>query len=312
MAENEPREPSAGAKRPWAVGAAALILFLGVAVLVAVAIPRGSSTTQRSTFVAASSPSSSKEPAVQLLLTVDSLAAATGGIQARLQAGPGPALPPEGATVFSSIGSVPSLVVRPHQIDQERTAILSFERGAVSDYPFDSYRVTVDLLALNGTDTALTKVNRTVVPLKIEGASVAAGTIVTATTHTNGDGVLSLTLTVSRSLVSRAWVLAMMAIYWALAILAGCITYMVVRRRRPMETRLLAWLSAMVFALVALRTAAPGAPPVGTFLDYYAFFESVGIVAVSLVVLMIFYLVAPQEGMILASPSSSTSAPLQK
>jgi len=83
----------------------------------------------------------------------------------------------------------------------------------------------------------------------------------------------------------------MMAIYWALAILAACITYMVVRRRRPMETRLLAWLSAMVFALVALRTAAPGAPPVGTFLDYYAMFESVGIVAASLVVLMIFYLV---------------------
>jgi hypothetical protein len=187
-------------------------------------------------------------------------------------------------------------VVRPNQIDQERTAIISFERGAVSDYPFDSYRVTVGVIALNGTDTSLTKVNRTVLPLEIEGSSVAAGTIVTATSHTGGDGVLSITLTVRRSLVSRGWALAMMAIYWALAILAGSITYMVVRRRRPMETRLLAWLSAMVFALVALRTAAPGAPPVGTFLDYYAFFESVGIVAVSLVVLMIFYLVASPEG----------------
>jgi hypothetical protein len=289
-------EPIAGAKRPWAVGAVALVAFLGVAIVVAVTIPRGGSTTQRSTFVVASSPSSAKEPAVGLRLTVDSLAASTGGIQARLQAGPETALPPEGATVFSSIGSAPSLVVRPNQIDQERTVFLSFERGAVSDYPFDSYRVAVDLIALNGTDTSLTTVNRKVLPLKIEGSSVAAGTIVTATTHTGSDGVLSVTLTVSRSLVSRAWVLAMMAIYWALAILAGTITYMVVRRRRPMETRLLAWLSAMVFALVALRTAAPGAPPVGTFLDYDAFFESVGIVAASLVVLMIFYLVDPREG----------------
>jgi hypothetical protein len=296
VADNEPREPTAGAKRPWAVGAVALVLFVGVAILIAVTIPRGGSTTQRSTFVAASSPSSAKEAAVALLLTVDSLDATTGGIRARLQAGPGTALPPEGATVFSSIGSVPSLVVRPNQIDQERTAIISFERGAVSDYPFDSYRVTVDLIALSGTDTSLTKVNRTVLPLEIEGSSVAAGTIVTATTHTRGDGVLSTTLTVRRSLVSRGWALAMMAIYWALAILAASITYMVVRRRRPMETRLLAWLSAMVFALVALRTAAPGAPPVGTFLDYYAFFESVGIVAASLVVLMIFYLVASPEG----------------
>jgi hypothetical protein len=296
VADVEQGKPTAGAKRPWAVGAAALVLFLAVAVLVALTIPRGGSTTQRSTFVVASSSAAGKEPAVELLLTVDSLAAAGGGVQTRLLAVPGTALPAEGATVFNSIGSVPTFVVRPKQIDQERTAFLSFERGAVSDYPFDSYRVSIELVALAGTDTSLAHVaTRTVLPIRVQGSSVAAGTIVTATTHVDHQGVLNLTLTVSRSLVSRGWVLAMMAIYWALAILAACITYMVVRRKRPMETRLLAWLSAMVFALVALRTAAPGAPPVGTFLDYYAMFESVGIVAASLVVLMIFYLVAPQE-----------------
>ena len=288
----EPSEAGARAKRPWAVGAAALVLFLAIAALIAFTIPRGGSNTQRSTFVVASSSTGGQKAAVELLLTVDSLAAAGGGIQARLIAVPGEAIPPEGATVFNSVGSIPTLVIRPNQIDQERTAFLSFERGAVSDYPFDSYRVSIDLVALAGTDTSLAEATkRTVLPLRVEGSSVAAGTIVTATSHRNENGVLSVTLNVSRSLVSRGWTLAMMAIYWALAILAACITYMVVRRRRPMETRLLAWLSAMVFALVALRTAAPGAPPVGTFLDYYAMFESVGIVAASLVVLMIFYLV---------------------
>ncbi len=287
----EPSEAAPSGKRPWAVGAIALVLFLAVAVLVALAIPRDGSSTQRSTFVVASSNGGHKA-AVELLLTVDSLASAGGGIQARLIAVPGPAIPPEGATVFNSVGSIPTLVIRPNQIDQERTAFLSFERGAVSDYPFDSYRVSIDLVALAGTDTSLGEAaKRKVLPLGVEGSSVAAGTIVTATSKGDSTGTLNLTLAVSRSLVSRGWVLAMMAIYWALAILAATITYMVVRRRRPMETRLLAWLSAMVFALVALRTAAPGAPPVGTFLDYFAMFESVGIVAASLVVLMIFYLV---------------------
>jgi len=287
---NEPSD--AKAKRPWVVGVAALVLFLAVALLVAITIPRGGSSTQRSTFVVASSSTGGQKAAVDLLLTVDSLAAAGGGIQARLIAVPGAAIPPEGATVFNSVGSIPTLVIRPNQIDQERTAFLSFQRGAVSDYPFDSYRVSIDLVALAGTDTSLAEATkRTVLPLRVEGSSVAAGTIVTATSHRNHNGALSVNLNVSRSLVSRGWTLAMMAIYWALAILAASITYMVVRRRRPMETRLLAWLSAMVFALVALRTAAPGAPPVGTFLDYYAMFESVGIVAASLVVLMIFYLV---------------------
>lgn len=296
MADTEPPESIGRDKRPWAMGAAALVLFLAAAVLVAVAVPRGGSTTQRSTFVTASSAGSGnggKGPAIELLLTVDSLAPAAGGIQARLLAAPGPALPPEGATLFNSIGSAPKLVVRPGQIDQERTAFLSFERGSASDYPFETYRVGIDLGAIRGTDvTQAQATSHNLLPLKIEGDNIASGLVVNATTSTNHDNVLTVTLTIRRSLVSRAWVLAMMAIYWALAILAACITYMVVRRRRPMETRLLAWLSAMVFALIAFRTAAPGAPPVGTFLDYFAVFESVGIVAVSLVVLMVFYLVS--------------------
>jgi hypothetical protein len=300
VAESEPSTPSASesstanvrTKRPWAVGAAALALFLAVALLVAFTIPRGGSSAQRSHFAVVTTATGSQKPAVEMLLTVDSLAAAGGGIQTRLIAVPGESLPAEGATVFNSIGSIPTLIVRPKQIDQERTAFLAFQRGAVSDYPFDSYRVTIELAALAGTDTSLAQATtRTVLPIRIEGSSVAAGTIVTATSKREPNGALDVTLSVSRSLVTRGWVLAMMAIYWALAILAASITYMIVRRRRPMETRMLAWLSAMVFALVALRTAAPGAPPVGTFLDYYAMFESVGIVAASLVVLMIFYLV---------------------
>jgi hypothetical protein len=292
LSDAKPSDAKATDKRPWAVGAAALVLFLVVAVLIALSIPRGGSTTQRSNFAVASSATGGQKAAVEMLLTVDSLAAAGGGIQARLLAVSGDSIPAEGATVFNSIGSIPTLVVRPKQIDQERTAFLAFQQGAVSDYPFDSYRVTIELVALAGTDTSLADATkRTVLPIRIQGSSVAAGTIVTATSKREPNGSLTVNLTVRRSLVSRGWTLAMMAIYWALAILAACITYMVVRRRRPMETRLLAWLSAMVFALVALRTAAPGAPPVGTFLDYYAMFESVGIVAASLVVLMIFYLV---------------------
>ncbi len=54
-------------------------------------------------------------------------------------------------------------------------------------------------------------------------------------------------------------------------------------------------MSALLFALVLFRTAAPAAPPVGTFLDFYAVFESVGIVAVTLGSLMVFYLVEPRS-----------------
>jgi hypothetical protein len=68
------------------------------------------------------------------------------------------------------------------------------------------------------------------------------------------------------------------------------------------ETRLLAWLGAVLFALVSFRTAAPGSPPVGTFFDFSSVFESVGIVAVSLVVLIVYYIVQPPEMLNLSPP----------
>ena len=297
MADSEPSASTARATRTWIVGAVALALFVVVVALVIVSIPRGGPTL-RSTFTVVSPAGGHKneKAAVNLSLTIDSLEATAGGIHARLIAEPGPALPAEGATVFNSSGSDPTLVVRRDQLDQERSVFLSSESGDVSDYPFDSYRVPIAILVLAGTDTSLSQAKtRQVLPFRIDGASAAAGIVVTATTRTERDNVQRVTLNIRRSLVSRDWVLAMMAIYWALAILAAGITYLVLRRRRPMETRLLAWLSALVFALIAFRNAAPGAPPVGTFLDYYAVFEAVGIVAVSLVTLMIYYLVSSRE-----------------
>ncbi len=286
------------AKRPWVVGAVAVVVFLAVGVLVVLTIPRGSSPAQRSTFTVAS-PSTDhgrKESGVGVLLTIDSLEDTAGGVQARLMAVPGSALAAPGATLFSSLGSAPVQVVRPNQIGQERTVSLPFASGQVADYPFDSYRVPVHLIALVGTGTGLAGVtSRKVLPLEIEGTNNAAGTVVVATSRTDRDGVLIVSLSIRRSLASRGWVLAMMAIYWALAILAAAITYLVLRGRRPFETRMLAWLSALVFALIAFRMAAPGAPPVGTFLDYAAIFESVGIVAASLIALMIFYAMSSQR-----------------
>jgi hypothetical protein len=53
-------------------------------------------------------------------------------------------------------------------------------------------------------------------------------------------------------------------------------------------------MSATLFALI-LSQAAPGAPPVETFFDFYAVFESVGIVALALAALMIVCLVEPRS-----------------
>jgi hypothetical protein len=94
----------------------------------------------------------------------------------------------------------------------------------------------------------------------------------------------------------------MMAIYWALALGVAAVTALVVRRQRMWESRLLAWLGALLFAVVTFRNAAPGNPPVGTFLDFFSVFESVAIVAVALVVLIVYYLVQRPEMLNLTPP----------
>ena len=120
MADAEPRESTAGTRRPWVIGIVALALFLAAAAFVILAVPRGRSTAQRSPFAVGSPVTKSEGPAaVGLRLIVDSLQASAGGVQARVMAIPGTALPREGATLFSSIGSLPTMVIRPDQLDQE-------------------------------------------------------------------------------------------------------------------------------------------------------------------------------------------------
>ena len=104
---------------------------------------------------------------------------------------------------------------------------------------------------------------------------------------------MSISVERRRSVVT--WVVAMMALFWLLALCAVGVTFLVVTGRRDWEARHLAWLGAMIFALVAFRNAAPGSPPIGTFLDFRAFFPAVALVALSLVALVATFLVRPRD-----------------
>jgi hypothetical protein len=221
----------------------------------------------------------------------------------RLRPFPGERLPLDGAVLFTSVGGTPTLPVAPNRLTQEQAASLLFQKGDVIDYPFETYATTIQLVALEGTDpTTSDNPARKRLDINVDGVTHAAGFFVIAHDRIGSDGVVSIDFLVRRTLGTRGWVLAMMAIYWALALGAAAVTAIVVRRRRMWETRLLAWLGAVLFALVSFRTAAPGSPPVGTFLDFFAVFESVGIVAVSLVVLIVYYLTQAPETLNLAPP----------
>ena len=276
---------------------AVIATFAGIAVLVF-------STGSRSD----ASQQNLKEPppgasAVNLTIGLDSIDTSTGTMHLRLDAAAGPRLSPAGAVVFTSIGAIPAIPVAPDADSQEQDATILFQKGDESSYPFDDYESSIELAAFEGTAPIVPTDNtRPKVALNVLGVSNIAGFTTKAQIEAAKDGTSTIILNVRRTVGTRAWVVVMMVIYWVIALGAVVVTVMVVRRKRQWDTGLLLWLGALIFALFAFRDAAPGNPPTGTILDYYAVFEAVGIVILTLVALIVHYVVQPPERLNMTPP----------
>ena len=97
-----------------------------------------------------------------------------------------------------------------------------------------------------------------------------------------------LRVSVQRVGSTRAIALGIVAMMWALAISVAYIAWLVATRSRWRSRAFegLAWMGAMLFALVEIRGAAPGAPAFGTLFDFIGFFWAEIITAVSLCVVV--------------------------
>jgi len=147
--------------------------------------------------------------------------------------------------------------------------------GTPSDYPFDRY--FADIVWAASTDDG----SPIPVAMDFENRdpffSIHPRSAVAAT-----QGILLETqIGRSRGTFILAWF--MMAAMWAmsLAVLGGA--SVMVRRRMGLVWPGMAWMAATVFALVGLRNAAPGSPPIGSVIDYAAFFwaEAVTVASVA-------------------------------
>jgi hypothetical protein len=152
--------------------------------------------------------------------------------------------------------------------------------GTPSDYPFDRYHLTQFWSA---TD------NGAPVPVVLTFSDADPFFVVRPTADTGTFGattVLDARVGRSRSTFILAWF--MIAAMWALslAVLGGA--EVLIRKRQGLVWPALGWMAATLFALVGLRNAAPGSPPIGCLMDYVAFFWAEGIIAASLTATVVF------------------------
>ncbi|MFE6051445.1 DUF4436 family protein [Kitasatospora sp. NPDC056446] len=145
--------------------------------------------------------------------------------------------------------------------------------GTKTDYPFDRYRMEAFFGATSGG---------TAVPVGVVFTDTDPFFVVRpqATTAGNGTVALDARITRSRSTFILSWF--MIAAMWAIALAVLGAAEVLFRKREGLVWPSLGWMAASLFALIGMRNSAPGAPPIGSLMDYVAFFWAEGIIAASL------------------------------
>jgi hypothetical protein len=154
-----------------------------------------------------------------------------------------------------------------------QTIPVGMSGGTPTDYPFDHYSISVGWTA---TDRG------TALPVALAFTDSDPFFVVRPTAGDTAGNQTYLDARVSRSRSTYILAWFVMAVMWALALAVLGGAEVLIRKRQGLVWPALGWMAATLFALVGLRNAAPGSPPIGSLMDYLAFFWAEGIIAASL------------------------------
>jgi len=187
-----------------------------------------------------------------------------------------PGVPAKTLDVFTTSASRGELTYPARTPPSEQTINVPLTSGWPTDYPQDRYTLTLGFSARgeDGQDVPVDLTTASYDSLFELAAPEADGS-------EPGSTILNLTARHTRGGWLLAWFLMVAA--WALALVVAGAAWVLVSGRRGLVWPAFGWMAATLFALVSLRNAAPGAPPIGSLIDYMAFFWAELIVAASLV-----------------------------
>ena len=172
---------------------------------------------------------------------------------------------------------------------------LALTDGSVTRYPFDTFRsrLAVAVTRPDGPD------GQTPIPLVTDVRSNVSDLDVSATPAVDeaGTSMLALVdLVVTRPLATTAYAIWTVVLMWGLAVAGVLIVWAVTIWGAEPPVWSYAYLVGVLFALPQLREQLPGKPPPGTLIDYVAFFWSIGIVGISLIITLGLWVRANRPG----------------
>ncbi|MFD6986581.1 DUF4436 family protein, partial [Streptomyces sp. NPDC059956] len=263
--------PTWDARRPPRSGASLLPVLLPLAVLILMAVALGSwlQFTERQTLDTVRTVGSQAADRVDVEADVQRVDATARELALRVRVTPRGTLGEEAGTapvadlsLQTSAQTLGDLEFTAHERITIRDVKVALTDGSISDYPFDTYKTDIAFWAqLDGEQ----------VPVRVLFSNDDTLFSVSATPAPPEQGAAGVALGLSRSGSLLVFTVFMMIVMWALAgsVLIGA--WYVTTRREGLVWAALGWMAATLFALSAFRNNAPGAPPIGCVMDWYAF-----------------------------------------
>ncbi|MFE1947503.1 DUF4436 family protein [Streptomyces massasporeus] len=279
--------PPTHAPRPRRAGPSVLLVLIPLAVLILIAVSVGSwlQYTERQAKDTVHTVGSRAVDRVDVEATVQSVDAAAGELVLRVRVSPRGTLGEEEGTapvadlsLQTSVTTLSDLAFEAHERLAPKDVRVAITGGSISDYPFDTYDTDIEFWAVQGGE-----------PVPVRMLFSNADTLFSVAVRPPPSGQeAAVALKLSRSGSLLTFAVFMMVAMWALAssVLLGA--WYLTTRRQGLVWPALAWMAATLFALAAFRNTAPGTPPIGCVMDWFAFFWAEAVVALCLIVVVTF------------------------
>ncbi|WP_319436038.1 DUF4436 family protein [Mycobacterium sp. RTGN5] len=147
--------------------------------------------------------------------------------------------------------------------------------GTVTDYPFDRYTSHLEVHATDANGDELP------VALTVLNTDPFFG--ITATEQAQQAGGAAANLSIYRSMPTLIFAVFVMVLMLGLALGAVVAAFYILHWRRGLIFPACSMMAAILFALIPLRNAVPGNPPIGSIIDFGSFFIAEAVISMALI-----------------------------
>ncbi|MFF1320222.1 MULTISPECIES: DUF4436 family protein [Streptomyces] len=261
-----------------------VLVLIAILIVVAVAVGSWLQFTERQAADTVHTVGSSAADRVDVEAAVQSVDAVSRELVLRVWVTPrgslgekGGAAPVADLSLQTSGATLGDLEFAAHERLTTKDVQVALTGGSISDYPFDTYETDIAFRAQMGGEQ---------VPVRMLFSNNDTLFSVTAEpVPARQEAVVALGLTRSGSLLVFA--VFMMVAMWALAASVLIGAWYLTTGSEGLVWPGLAWMAATLFALAAFRNTAPGTPPIGCVLDWFAFLWAESVIALCLVTVVI-------------------------